>query len=133
MSYVILYLAIFVPFVVLDAGWLMTMGPLLYKPTLGDILLSSPKLAPAIAFYLMFPLGLILFAVMPALKGGSVMTAVMLGAALGAFAYATYDLTNFATVRNWTLQITLLDIGWGAAISALSSATGFWITRTFGA
>ena len=133
MSYVILYLAIFVPFVVLDAGWLMTMGPLLYKPTLGDILLSSPKLAPAIAFYLMFPLGLILFAVMPALKGGSVMTAVMLGAALGAFAYATYDLTNFATVRNWTLQITLLDICWGAAISGVASAVGFWITRTFGA
>ncbi len=132
MHYVVLYIAIFVPFVLLDAGWLTTMGPLLYKPTLGDILLSSPKLAPAIAFYLMFPLGLILFAVSPALKSGSLMTALLMGAALGAFAYATYDLTNFATVRNWTLQVTLLDICWGAAISGAASVVGYLVTRAVG-
>ncbi|MBV9557450.1 MAG: DUF2177 family protein [Pseudolabrys sp.] len=132
MHYLILYIAILVPFCALDAIWLMTMGPTLYKPTLGDILLSSPKFAPIIAFYAMFPLGLILFAVSPALRGGSVATAFILGAALGAFAYATYDLTNFATVRNWTLQITALDICWGAAISGLASVAGYMVTRAVG-
>jgi uncharacterized membrane protein len=129
MHYLVLYLAILVPFVVLDGLWLTTMANVLYKPTLGDILLPSVKLAPAIVFYLIFPLGLIIFATPPAFRAGSVVPALMYGAAFGAFAYATYDLTNLATVRNWTLQIAIVDIAWGALISAIAAASGYWVTK----
>ena len=87
------------------------------------------KLAPAIAFYLIFPLGLVIFAAPPAFRAGSVVPALMYGAAFGALAYATYDLTNLATIRNWTLQIAIVDIAWGTFISAVAAATGYWVTK----
>ena len=129
MHYLVLYAAILVPFVILDGLWLSTMANILYKPTLGDILLPSVKLAPAIVFYLVFPLGLMIFAAPPGFRAGSVVPALMYGAAFGAFAYATYDLTNLATIRNWTLQIAVLDIAWGAFVSAVAAAVGYWVTK----
>src|SRR5689334_20017558 len=110
MIYVVAYFAALVPFGVIDAIWLSLMGPALYKPTLGDVLLPEIRLGPAIAFYLIFPIGLVVFAVLPGLRSGSILTALALGMLFGALAYATYDLTNFATLRNWTLQLTVLDI-----------------------
>jgi uncharacterized membrane protein len=130
MQYLILYFTILLPFCAMDAGWLTAMGPILYKPTLGDILLPALKTGPAIAFYVFYPVGLMIFAALPALKSGGAMTAILYGAAFGAIAYATYDLTNFATLRNWTLQITVLDICWGAMASAVAATVGYFLTRT---
>ncbi len=132
MVYFASYFAAFVVFAAVDAVWLSTMGPLLYRPTLGDILLQQLKIAPAIVFYLMFPVGLLVFAVFPALRSESVVTAVLLAMLFGAIAYATYDLTNFATLRNWTLTITLLDIGYGAIASGLAAAAGYFAARAVG-
>jgi uncharacterized membrane protein len=132
MLYAVTYAAIIVPFCLLDGVWLTVMGKLLYKPTLGDILLPTVNLPPAIAFYLMYPIGILVFAVMPALKTGSVTPALIYAALFGALAYATYDLTNFATVRNWTLQITLLDIAWGAFASAVAAAVSYYAARWVG-
>lgn len=122
------YVAALVVFAVVDGAWLYFMGSQLYKPVLGDILAPDVRLAPALAFYLLFPVGLSIFAIDPAIKAGSIGTALFYGALFGLFTYATYDLTNFATLRNWTLQLTLIDIAYGAVLSAVAAAGGYWAT-----
>lgn len=131
MAYLWGYVAALVVFAVVDGAWLYFMGQHLYKPTLGDILEPDIRYAPAAAFYLLFPLGLTIFAVDPAIKSASAGTALLYGSLFGFFAYATYDLTNFATLRNWTLQITLIDVAYGAVVAALAAAAGYWAATTF--
>lgn len=123
--YVIAYLIAFVVFAAIDATWLMTVGAKLYRDTLGDILTPDIRYGPALAFYLLYPIGLVIFAIQPALRSGLATTAIMYGALFGFFAYATYELTNFATLRNWTLSITVIDVAYGAAVSAIVSAIVF--------
>jgi uncharacterized membrane protein len=122
-TYVAAYLASLVVFVAADMVWLGTMVDRIYRPALGDILLSSVNFPPALIFYLVYPIGLVIFAIMPGLKGGSVATAAMYGALFGFFTYATYDLSNYATLRNWTLQVTAIDIGWGTLLGAIRWGT----------
>jgi uncharacterized membrane protein len=122
MAYAVSYALALVIFAAIDIAWLMTMGGKLYRQTLGDILLTDLRLAPAAAFYLMYPAGLVIFAVAPALKSGSIATALLYGGLFGLFTYGTYELTNYATIRNWTLQITLIDIVYGVIASALAAA-----------
>ena len=129
MPYIAGYFAILAVFGVLDAVWLSIMSKLVYRPTLGDILLTDLRYGPAIAFYLLFPVGVLIFGSLPATKSGSLTTALAYGALFGAFAYATYDLTNYATLRNWTLQITILDIVYGAVLCAITAAVGFITVR----
>lgn len=129
MLYALLYVCILLPFCLLDGAWLTVMGNLLYKPTLGDILLPGLNAPPAVVFYLVFVFGILVFAALPALKAGSVGPALIYGALFGGIAYATYDLTNYATLRNWTLLISVLDIGWGAFASAAAASIAFYATR----
>ena len=68
------------------------------------------------------------FAVVPALKSGSIGQAAVSGALFGFFTYMTYDLTNQATLKNWTTQLTLVDIGWGTMLGAISATAAFWVT-----
>jgi uncharacterized membrane protein len=121
MSYLVAYVTVLIVFGVIDAGWLSTMGPVLYRPTLRDILLPSLRIAPALAFYLLYPVGVVVFAVLPGLRSGALSTAFMLALLFGALAYGTYDLTNYATLRNWTLQLTIIDICYGAATSGIAA------------
>ena len=114
-------------FVAADLVWLGTMVPRFYLPTLGDIAISEVNLPPAILFYVLYPIGLLIFAVQPALKSGSMSTAAIYGALFGFFTYATYDLTNQATLRNWTLQLTLVDVTWGTILGAISASLSFWL------
>lgn len=140
MVFVAAYVSALIAFGIVDAVWLSMMGPLLYKPVLGDILLPSVRIGPAIAFYAMYPVGIVVFAVLPGLRSGSLGTAFLLGMLLGAIAYATYDLTNFATLRNWSLQIVILDVVYGAiatgaaatAACALVRAGESWLGRSTG-
>jgi len=125
------YLATLAVFVLADMVWLGTMASRLYRPTLGDIALSGVNLAPAITFYTLYPVGLAIFAILPALKGGNITTVLLYGALFGFFTYATYDLTNQATLRNWTLQLTLIDMAWGSALAATAAACGYWIVSRF--
>ncbi len=126
MSYVIAYATILIVYCAIDAVWLSVMASRMYKPTLRDILLEDFRLAPVIVLYLIYPAGILVFAVLPALDEGSVRSAVIHGALLGALAYATYDLTNFATLRNWTLRMTVIDIIWGAVVTAIPAASAFY-------
>lgn len=128
MAYICAYLSTLVVFLLCDMAWLGTMASRLYRPTLGDIMLGSPNLPAAAAFYLIYPIGLVIFAVLPALKSESLGQAALSGALLGFFSYMTYDLTNQATLRNWTTQLSLVDIGWGTLLGGISAAAAFWIT-----
>jgi uncharacterized membrane protein len=121
------YLVALATFVAADMVWLVTMAPRFYRPTLGDIAVSGVNLPPAISFYLIYPVGLLIFAINPALKSGSISTAILYGALFGFFTYATYDLTNYATLRNWTFQLTLVDVAWGTLLAAITSAMTFWV------
>ena len=120
-----------VVFVLADMAWLGNMAPRLYRPTLGDIMLSGVNLAPAILFYLLYPIGLVIFAILPALKNESVANAAVYGALFGLFTYATYDLSNQATLRNWSATLTLVDIGWGTLLGSLSASLAYWLTARF--
>jgi len=127
------YLAVALTFVAADMAWLGTMASRLYRPTLGDIAISGVNLPPAIIFYAIYPIGLLIFAIYPALRSGSLTTAALSGALFGFFTYATYDLTNYATLRNWTLQLTLVDVAWGTLLAAIASTVAFIvITRLLG-
>jgi uncharacterized membrane protein len=126
MTYLAAYIASLVVFFSVDMVWLSMMAGRIYRPTLGDIALSGVNLIPAVAFYVLYPMGLVIFVVVPALKGGNVYMALLHGALFGFFTYATYDLTNQATLRNWTLQLSLIDMAWGTVLAALAGAVGVW-------
>ena len=129
MTYIISYIAVLLVFGAIDAAWLSIMGPVIYRPALGDILATNLRIAPAIAFYAMYPIGVVAFAVLPALRAQSPMTGATQALLFGAIAYATYDLTNYATLRNWNLQITVLDIVYGALASSVAATAAYFAVR----
>jgi uncharacterized membrane protein len=114
------YLTAGLAFGLLDFLWLRWAGPNLYRPVLGDLLAPSFRVGPAVAFYLIYIAAIVWFAVRPGVALG-VPVAVLNGALLGLVCYAAYDLTNQATLKVWSTQITLIDIAWGAAATALAS------------
>jgi uncharacterized membrane protein len=115
-----------VTFVAVDMVWLSVMAPRYYKPIMGDIAISGVNLPPAIAFYVIYPIGLVIFAIAPALKAGSPAMALWLGALFGFFTYLTYDLTNQATLRNWTTALTVVDVAWGTVLGGVTAAFTAW-------
>lgn len=131
MKVAVAYIATLLAFLLIDAVWLSRMASVLYKPTMGDMLLDQFRVAPAIVFYLMFAAGLVYFAVWPGLAAGSWRLALVHGALIGGMAYATYDLTNHATLRNWSTTMTVVDIIWGSTLSALSSVAGYFAASYF--
>lgn len=130
-AYAIAYICALVAFVAVDFVWLSSMVDRLYRPVLGDLLLTDVNMRAAIAFYLLYPIGLTIFAIAPALKSGDLKTAALWGALFGFFAYGTYDLTNQATLRNWTTTLTLADIAWGTFASAVAATVATWIAGKF--
>jgi uncharacterized membrane protein len=122
-----IYLAVALPFVVVDLVWLKLVGERMYRPILGDILLPKPNPWPAALFYLIYPLGLVGFVVMPAFHDGNAARALVVGWLFGCITYATYDLTNQATLRNWSTLLTVADVLWGSALAAGCSFCGFLV------
>ena len=96
----------------------------LYHRALGDLMAKQPDMKAAVAFYLVYVAGVLWFAVRPALADGDWKTALLNGALFGFFAYATYDLTNLATLKSWSLKVSLIDMAWGAALSAAAASAG---------
>ncbi len=130
-AYVVGYAAALVVFLAADMVWLGTMVGRIYRPALGDILAATVNFPPALVFYLLYPVGLMIFAILPGLKSGSITTAAAYGALFGFFTYATYNLTNFATLRNWTLQVTVIDIAWGTLLGAITGAVASYVAIKF--
>jgi uncharacterized membrane protein len=127
----IAYLSTGIAFAVIDAIWLSTMTSRLYRPVMGDMLADEFRLAPAVAFYLIFIAALVFFAIRPALAAGDWKVALLHGAFFGFAAYATYDLTSQAVLRNWSTLLTVADLIWGTVLSASSAVIGYKATRLF--
>ena len=126
-TYILSYLATAFVFLGMDAIWLSTMGGALYRPLLGNMLLEKFSLAPAVIFYLLYVVGIVIFAVSPAFESGRWTTATLYGALFGFFAYATYDFTNQATLKDWSAIITVVDLCWGTVVTGVAATIGYLI------
>lgn len=117
-----------VAFAAIDAVWLINMAPRLYKPEIGEVMMENGfRLTPAMIFYAIYIGGIVYFAVWPGLTEG-VAKAALQGAVLGFICYATYDLTNYATLKVWSLKVTVLDLMWGTVLTGGTAAAGTWLT-----
>ena len=106
----------------LDFIWLSSMsGPLDHREV-GAVMAENPNMTAAVVFYLLYIAGILVFAVRPALANGDWRTAALFGALFGFFAYATYDLTNLATLKVWSLKVSLIDMAWGAFLTATTAS-----------
>lgn len=123
LRYVGVYLIVFITMLVLDVVWLRGIATAWYQQGLGHLMAPRPDLFAAGIFYLMYPLGLVIFAVLPN-EDSSLLKATAMGALFGLFAYATYDLSNLATLRDWPLNVSLMDMAWGTFASGMSVAAG---------
>lgn len=113
----------------LDSAWLGFAAKRLYRPELGDMLAEGFRLAPAAIFYFLYVGGIVFLAVAPGLEAGKLSVAATRGAALGLIAYATYDLTNQATLRHWSTTVTVADMAWGTLLTAIAASAGYVAAR----
>lgn len=125
---VIAYLATMVVFFAIDFVWLTTIAQRFYQSQIGPLLLDQFRMGVAFGFYLFYLGGVIFFAVNPALQANSLMTAARYGALFGFFCYATYDLTNLATLKGYTVTVAVVDMAWGTLLTGTSALLGTWIT-----
>lgn len=112
-------------FLAIDMVWLLVIAKSFYAKYLGYLMADKPNLTAAFIFYLIFTAGILFFVVQPALAAGSWQKALTYGIFFGLVTYATYDLTNHATIRDWPLAVSLVDITWGCALSALTATLGY--------
>jgi uncharacterized membrane protein len=131
MPYVIAYTSTAVVFFALDYLWLTRIAIGFYREQIGSLMLASPNFAAAGVFYLFYVVGVVYFAVMPAVSAGSLVTALINGVLLGLLAYGTYDMTNLATLKGWSLQMSLVDMAWGAFLTATAAAAGYLAVSRF--
>ena len=129
MSYLIAYLVCLVVMGGLDFLWLSNTSASLYHRDLAPLLADNPNMTVAVIFYLIFIVGILIFAVRPALASGDWRTAALYGALFGFFAYATYDLTNQATLNNWSMKLTLIDLAWGTVLTGTCAVAGYFAAR----
>lgn len=109
----------------LDLLWLGVVAKGLYARQMGDLLRPDVKWVPALLFYLLYFAAVVVFVVLPAVERKSLMRAIVLGAFFGLAAYATYDLTSLALIRDFPLTIVFVDLAWGLALTATASAAGY--------
>lgn len=131
MTWIVAFIVAAVAFGALDALWLGWAGPNFYRPRLGDLLADSFRMAPALVFYAAYVAAIVWFAVRPGLTAG-IGAAVLNGALLGAICYATYDLTNQATLRHWSTAVTVADIAWGAFATAAAAGIATFAASRIG-
>ena len=127
--YLKLYIVSAIAFLAIDLIWLGLVARTFYQKHLDFLLADQPNWWAAIVFYGLFVAGVIVFATAPALAAGSFSKALMLGAFFGLVSYATYDLTNLATVKNWPWIVTVVDLAWGTSVAASVSGIGYFAGR----
>jgi uncharacterized membrane protein len=129
MQYIVAYIATAVVFFVADFVWLGVVMKGFYRDRLGALMAEQVNIPVAGLFYLAFVLGIVIFAVAPALSAGSWGRALLFGALFGFFAYGTYDMTNWATLRDWPAAVSIVDLAWGTVLTGVSATAGYLITR----
>lgn len=123
------YIVTFVVFFAIDIIWLGFIAKDMYRNNIGHLMADTTNWPAAIIFYLFFIGGLVFFVVNPSLEKESWTQALMWGGFFGFICYATYDMTNLATLRDWPLKMTIIDITWGSILNALTSAVSYFIVR----
>lgn len=113
----------------IDLIWIGAIARTFYRTQMGVLLSDQPKIAVGVAFYVLYTIGLVTFAVGPALAQGSWRIAAIWGAAFGFFAYMTYDLTNLATLTGFGWTVALVDLAWGVVVSTIGSTGGYVLAR----
>jgi uncharacterized membrane protein len=129
MQYIVAYIATAVVFFIADFVWLGVVMKAFYRDRLGALMAEQVNIPVAGLFYLAFVLGIVIFAVAPALAAGSWGRALLFGALFGFFAYGTYDMTNWATLRDWPAAVSIVDLAWGTVLTGVSATAGYLITR----
>ena len=125
------YVITLVVFLVLDAIWLGVIAPRFYRVQISFLMADRPKWLAAGVFYLIFVAGLVLFVVSPGVREGSLVKAALRGALFGLVTYATYDLTNLATVAGWPLLVTVVDLGWGTVLAMTTTLLSVWLSANW--
>jgi uncharacterized membrane protein len=126
---IISYVLTALVFFAIDLTWLGLVAKDMYNRNIGHLMSSQVKWVAAVVFYLAFIVGILVFAVYPSVDRDSLLRAVVLGASFGFFTYSTYDLTNLATLKDWPLSVTIVDITWGTVLTGVVSGVGFFIVR----
>lgn len=125
-----LYFVLLITFFTIDMTWLGLVANSFYQKHLGFIMAPSPNWSAAVIFYLLFVVGILVFVVIPGLHNGSLKSTLLRAALFGLITYATYDLTNLATLNNWPVILTVVDIAWGIGLSISVSSIGFFVGKS---
>lgn len=121
------FLIAFLTFLAIDGLWLIVIAKDFYAKQLGFIMTKTPNLTAALFFYVIYTFTMVVLVIAPALQKGSLMTAILTGALFGLCAYATYDLTNLATLKDWPLLVTIVDLTWGTVLSGAVAGISYLI------
>lgn len=132
MTFVKLYFIALPVFFAIDLLWLGLVAKKFYSQQIGFLMRTDVNWVAAVVFYLLFIVGLVIFVITPAVEKGSWTQALLLGGLFGLIAYSTYDLTNLATVKNWPLIVTIVDLIWGSVLAAAVSTITFFIGSKIG-
>jgi len=125
LKYLAVYFSFLLSLIVIDLIWLLGIAKNLYRNDMGSLMASEPKLLAGLGFYLLYALGTSIFVIIPAISKQSWIYAVQYGALFGFFCYMTYDLTNLAVIRDFPVRLALIDIAWGAAVTAISATIAY--------
>ncbi len=125
------YFITLVVFLAIDMVWLTVIAKRFYAEKLGYLMAPKTNLVAALLFYMLFVVGLLVFVIGPALAAGSWLQALLAGLFFGLVTYATYDLTNLATIKDWPVVITLIDLVWGSFVSGITSVLSYLLIRLF--
>jgi uncharacterized membrane protein len=131
MQFIKIYLITLPVFFAIDMLWLGFIAKDFYRENIGKLLTDNVNWTAAIVFYLMFIAGLVIFVISPAIEKSSWFYALIYGALFGLITYATYDLTNLATLKDWSLKVTIVDLIWGMVLSATVSTISYFISNKF--
>ena len=132
-KYFAAYAAAAAVMIAIDLLWLGVIAKPLYRDGIGHLMSDTPNIPAALLFYLMFPVGLMIFAVVPNAASAEWSKTLVAGTLFGLFTYATYDLTNLATLKGWPIGLAALDIAWGTMVSSVSALAGRWAMSWFSA
>jgi len=127
LKYLAVYFSFLLSLIVIDLIWLLGIAKNLYRNDMGSLMASEPKLLAGLGFYLLYALGTSIFVIIPAISKQSWIYAVQYGALFGFFCYMTYDLTNLAVIRDFPVRLALIDIAWGATVTAISATIAYWV------
>lgn len=121
------FLVAFITFLAIDGLWLTLIAKNFYAKHLGFLMTKTPNLTAAGIFYVIYVFTMVVLIITPALQKGSLMTAILTGALFGLCAYATYDLTNLATIKDWPLLVTIVDLIWGTVLSGAVAGISYLV------